>query len=55
MSDRTNNNISDIAINGPLEKDNIINLLKLHGSVSYPLDHDMTFTVQELNRVFFKK
>lgn len=54
MSDRTNNNISDIAINGPLEKDNIINLLKLHGSVSYPLDHDMTFTVQELNRVFFK-
>lgn len=40
--------IADNNITGPLEKNNVVNLYKLHGSVTYPMGSDMSFTDKEL-------
>lgn len=47
-------NIADSNITGPLEKYNVVNLYKLHGSVTYPLGFDMSFTDKELTDLFVR-
>lgn len=47
-------NIADNNITGPLEKNNVVNLYKLHGSVTYPLGSDMSFTDKELTDLFVR-
>ena len=37
-------NISDTAIYGSLEKEKVVSLYKLHGSVTYPVGSRMSFT-----------
>ncbi len=44
--------LSDAKISGFLEKDNLINLYKLHGSVTYPYTDRLTFSDEELNDLF---
>lgn len=46
--------LSDVQINGDLAKDNIVPLYKLHGSVTYPFDTELTFTEEELHSLFVK-
>lgn len=50
----TVSNISDICINGPLEREHVINFYKLHGSVTYPFDKELTFSISELRRAFMR-
>lgn len=47
--------IADNNITGPLEKNNIVNLYKLHGSVTYPMGSDMSFTDKELTDLFVRE
>lgn len=47
-------NISDAAVYGSLEKDGMVNLYKLHGSVTYPLGTKMSFTEKELTDLFIR-
>lgn len=47
-------NISDTKIYGTFEKDNLINLYKLHGSVTYPLGSELSFTEKELTDLFIR-
>lgn len=47
--------IADNNITGPLEKNNVVNLYKLHGSVTYPLGSDMSFTDKELTDLFVRE
>lgn len=47
-------NIADSTITGPLEKSNVVNLYKLHGSVTYPLGYEMSFTDKELTDLFVR-
>lgn len=47
-------NISDTKIYGSLERDNVVNLYKLHGSVTYPFGSDMSFTEKELMDLFVR-
>ncbi len=47
-------NISDTKIYGSLERDNVVNLYKLHGSVTYTLGSDMSFTEKELMDLFIR-
>ena len=53
-NDISTKNIADINITGPIEKDNVINLYKLHGSVTYPLGNQMSFTDKELTDLFVR-
>lgn len=53
-NDTSIKNVADINITGPLEKDNVINLYKLHGSVTYPLGNRMSFTDKELTDLFVR-
>lgn len=46
--------LSDTAIYGGFEKENLVNLFKLHGSVTYPLGTEMLFTKKELTNLFLK-
>ena len=41
-------NLSDAAVYGSFEKDKVVNLYKLHGSVTYPFGAKMSFTEKEL-------
>lgn len=47
-------NISDAAVYGSLEKNGMVNLYKLHGSVTYPLGTKMSFTEKELTDLFIR-
>ena len=47
-------NISDATVYGSLEKDGMVNLYKLHGSVTYPLGTKMSFTEKELTDLFIR-
>lgn len=47
--------IADNNITGPLEKNNVVNLYKLHGSVRYPMGSDMSFTDKELTDLFVRE
>ncbi|MED9902576.1 MAG: SIR2 family protein [Lachnospiraceae bacterium] len=47
--------ISDNNITGPLEKNNVVNLYKLHGSITYPMGSDMSFTDKELTDLFVRE
>ena len=47
-------NISDAAVYGTLEKEKVVNLYKLHGSVTYPLGTKMSFTEKELTDLFIR-
>ena len=47
-------NLSDSAIYGSLEKEKVVNLYKLHGSVTYPLGTKMSFTEKELTDLFIR-
>lgn len=47
--------IADNNITGPLEKNNVVNLYKLHGSVTYPMGSDMSFTDKELTDLFVRE
>lgn len=47
--------ISDNNITGPLEKSNVVNLYKLHGSVTYPIGSSMSFTDKELTDLFLRE
>jgi hypothetical protein len=44
--------LSDVQINGYVEKNNIVNLYKLHGSVTYPIGSRLSFTEKELSDLF---
>ncbi len=44
--------VSDSKIYGTLEKQNMVNLYKLHGSVTYPFGERMSFTERELTDLF---
>ena len=46
--------VSDSKIYGTLEKENMVNLYKLHGSVTYPLGERMSFTEKELTDLFIR-
>lgn len=46
--------LSDSHIYGSLEKDRVVNLYKLHGSVTYPLGEKMSFTEKELTDLFVR-
>lgn len=46
--------ICDSKIYGTLEKENMVNLFKLHGSVTYPLGDRMSFTEKELTDLFIR-
>lgn len=46
--------LADSNITGPLEKNNVVNLYKLHGSVTYPLGYEMSFTDKELTDLFVR-
>lgn len=47
-------NISDTAIYGSLEKEKVVSLYKLHGSVTYPVGSRMSFTETELTDLFIR-
>lgn len=47
-------NLSDSAIYGSLEKEKVVNLYKLHGSVTYPFGTKMSFTEKELTDLFIR-
>lgn len=47
--------VADNNITGPLEKNNVVNLYKLHGSVTYPIGNDMSFTDEELTNLFVRE
>lgn len=47
-------NVADNNITGPLEKNNVVNLYKLHGSVTYPVGSEMSFTDKELTDLFVR-
>ncbi len=51
---RSLSNIADTKIYGSLEKDNVVPLFKLHGSVTYPFGSDMSFTEAELRDLFLR-
>lgn len=46
--------ICDSKIYGTIEKENMVNLFKLHGSVTYPLGEKMSFTEKELTDLFIR-
>lgn len=46
--------VSDSKIYGTLEKENMVNLYKLHGSVTYPFGERMSFTEKELTDLFIR-
>lgn len=50
----TSSKLSDICIYGPLEQDDVINFYKLHGSVTYPFDKELTFSLSELRIAFLR-
>lgn len=45
----------DSKIYGSLEKTNSVNLYKIHGSVTYPMNYDMSFTEKELTALFLRE
>lgn len=45
----------DSKIYGTLEKANSVNLYKIHGSVTYPITFDMSFTEKELTDLFLRE
>jgi hypothetical protein len=47
-------NLSDTTIYGSLEKEKVVNLYKLHGSVTYPIGTKMSFTEKELTDLFVR-
>ena len=47
-------NLSDTVIYGTLEKEKVVNLYKLHGSVTYPIGTKMSFTEKELTDLFVR-
>ena len=51
-SPKSSTNISDTAIYGSLEKEKVVSLYKLHGSVTYPVGSRMSFTEIELTNLF---
>lgn len=46
--------ISDVNLNGYVEKNNSVNLCKLHGSVNYSVENDLLFTKKELHDLFIR-
>lgn len=44
--------LSDTSINGELLKKNFVSLYKIHGSVTYPINKELLFSVEELNSLF---
>lgn len=44
----------DSKVYGSLEKSNSVNLYKIHGSVTYPMTEDMSFTEKELTDVLLR-
>ncbi len=52
--DESSVNVSDTAIYGSLEKDRVVNLYKLHGSVTYPIGSELLFTEKELTDLFIR-
>lgn len=46
--------LSDTKIYGTLEKNGVVNLYKLHGSVTYPIDYKLSFTEKELTDLFIR-
>ncbi|MGN1167801.1 MAG: SIR2 family protein [Lachnospiraceae bacterium] len=53
-SPKSSMNLSDTAIYGSLEKEKVVSLYKLHGSVTYPVGSRMSFTETELTDLFIK-
>lgn len=47
-------NASDTKVYGSLEQNNVVNLYKLHGSVTYPFGSTMSFTEKELTDLFIR-
>lgn len=47
-------NISDTQVYGTLEKEGVVNLYKLHGSVTYPVGSRLSFTEKELTDLFIR-
>lgn len=45
----------DSKIYGSLEKTNSVNLYKIHGSVTYPMSQDMSFSERELTDLFLRE
>ena len=45
----------DSKVYGSLEKSNSVNLYKIHGSVTYPMTEDMSFTEKELTDLFLRE
>lgn len=46
--------ISDVKLNGDTQKDNIVSLYKIHGSVTYPIEYPLSFTIEEINELFVR-
>lgn len=44
--------ISDVHIYGDVQKNNTVPFYKLHGSITYPFNENMSFTPEELNSLF---
>lgn len=44
--------ISDNKIWGNVEKENTVPLFKLHGSVTYPIEQELSFTTEEIQNLF---
>lgn len=53
--ERSTRTVADNNIIGSLEKNNVINLYKLHGSVTYPIGSNMSFTDKELTDLFVRE
>jgi hypothetical protein len=47
--------LNDAKINGPIEKKNEINLYKIHGSVTYPIEYQLSFTDKETSDLFIRE
>lgn len=52
---KSNKSYSDVKISGSIEKPNMVNLFKLHGSVTYPFENEMLFSHEEMNVMFLKE
>ena len=45
----------DSTVYGSLEKNNSVNLYKIHGSVTYPMEYKLSFTERELTDLFLRE
>lgn len=47
--------LNDTSVSGTMIKNNSINLYKIHGSVNYPIDKNLLFTIEETNGLFLNE